>query len=160
MNIILNEDYTMRVTKMDNSATYDLSEIGIYIPVAFSSSDCFLYLTDEDGLTDVVPLEYEENSLSYKRYKVTYKNPIRVKSGKMIIKIVLFDTATHLVNTSIGNEIVCSLNIDNYAVCHRLAVVSELNLYIANIYDKIQKLTEMNIEIYEKIVEARKTDDN
>ena len=85
MNIILNEDYSLRTTKMSQSEIYDLSDINFFIPNKFNSCNVFTILTNSVGLTEIIPLNFIENSHSYKKYKVTYSNSIRVDSGEMEI---------------------------------------------------------------------------
>ena len=46
MNIILNEDYSLRTTKMSQSELYDLSDINFFIPNKFNSCDVFTILTN------------------------------------------------------------------------------------------------------------------
>ena len=156
MNIILNEDYTLKTTKMDNKSKYDLSDINIYIPKSLNNTDCFLYLIDEIGMSDIVPLEYFEDCLNHKKYKITYHNAIRINSGKVLIKLVLINSQNNSTSISVGNDIVCDLKIDNYAICHQISMIKELNSAILDIYNKINELTKMNIDIYEKIVEVSK----
>lgn len=155
MNIILNEDFTLKTTKMDKLSEYDLSDINFYIPNVFNSCNCFLCLTSDSGLIDIMPIEFIGNSLSYKKYKVTYSNPIRIKSGKTEIKIILVDSNNHSVCISSGDNLFCNLKIDNYKICHQIAMIDELNLSMKNMYHKMQELTKMNIDIYEKFVEVR-----
>ena len=155
MNIILNRDYTLRTTKMKEETEYGLSDIDIFIPNSFNSYNCFLCLINNIGLTDIVPIEFVENSSSYKKYKISYSNPIRINSGETKIKIILVDSENHSVIISAGN-VLCNLDIENYKIGHQMTVISDTNSSIQNMYNKIQELTKMNIDIYEKIVEASK----
>lgn len=152
MNIILNEDYSLRATKMSQSELYDLSDINFFIPNKFNSCNVFTILTNSVGLTEIIPLNFIENNNSYKKYKVTYSNSIRVDSGEMEIKIVLIDSNSHEVCISSGNKVFCNITVDNYKITHQVAIINELNLSVYELYKKIEQMTEMNIDIYEKIV--------
>ena len=154
MNVILNEDCSLRTTKMSQSELYDLSDINFFIPNKFNSYNVFAILTNSVGLTEIIPLNFIENSHSYKKYKVTYSNSIRVDSGEMEIKIVLVDSNSHEVCISSGNKLICNITVDNYKIARQVAITNELNTTMHELYKKIEQLTEMNISIYEKIKEV------
>ena len=154
MNVILNEDYTLKTTKMSQSESYDLSDINFFIPNKFNSCNIFTILTNSVGLTEIIPLNFIENSHSYKKYKVTYSNSIRVDSGEMEIKIVLVDSNSHEVCISSGNKVICNITVDNYKIAHQVATTNELSSLVSDLYKKIERMTEMNIDIYEKIMEV------
>ena len=153
MNVILNEDYSLRTTKMSQSELYDLSDINFFIPNKFNSCNVFIALINSVGLTDIIPLNFTENSQSYKKYKVTYTNSIRVQSGTVKIKIILVDSNNHSVIISCG-DVTCNITIENYKIGHQVAIIYELNTSMQNMYLKMQELTEMNIDIHEKIMEV------
>ena len=154
MNIILDEDYSLRTTKMSQSELYDLSDINFFIPNKFNSCNVFTILTNSVGLTEIIPLNFIENNHSYKKYKVTYSNSIRVDSGEMEIKIVLVDSNSHEVCISSGNKVICNITVDNYKIAHQVATTNELSSLVSDLYKKIERMTEMNIDIYEKMVEV------
>ena len=154
MNVILNEDYTLKTTKMSQSESYDLSDINFFIPNKFNSCNVFVVLINSVGLTEIIPLNFIENSHSYKKYKVTYSNSIRVDSGEIEIKIVLVDSNSHEVYISSGNKLICNITVDNYKIAHQVATTNELSSLVSDLYKKIERMTEMNIDIYEKIMEV------
>ena len=154
MNVILNEDCSLRTTKMSQSELYDLSDINFFIPNEFNSCNVFTILTNSVGLTEIIPLNFIENRHSYKKYKVTYSNSIRVDSGEMEIKIVLVDSNSHEVCISSGNKVICNITVDNYKIARQVAITNELSLSVYELYKKIEQMTEMNIDIYERIVEV------
>lgn len=154
MNIILNEDYSLRTTKMSQSELYDLSDINFFIPNKFNSCNVFTILTNSVGLTEIIPLNFIENSHSYKKYKVIYSNSIRVDSGEIEIKIVLVDSNSHEVCISSGNKLICNITVDNYKIARQVAITNELSLSVYELYKKIEQMTEMNIDIYKRIVEV------
>ena len=159
MNIILNEDYSLRTTKMSQSEIYDLSDINFFIPNKFNSYNVFAILTNSVGLTEIIPLNFIEIVISYKKYKVTYSNSIRVDSGEMEIKIVLVDSNSHEVYISSGNRLICNIAVDNYKIARQVAITNELSLSVYELYKKIEQMTEMNIDIYERIM-GEATNDN
>lgn len=154
MNVILNEDYTLRTTKMSQSESYDLSDINFFIPNKFNSCNVFIVLINSVGLTDIIPLNFIENSHSYKKYKITYSNSIRVDSGEIEIKIVLVDSTSREVCISSGDKLICNITMDNYKIARHVAITNELSLSVYELYKKIEQMTEMNIDIYERIMEG------
>lgn len=154
MNIILNEDYTLRTTKMSQSESYDLSDINFFIPNKFNSCNVYVVLINSVGLTDIIPLNFIENSHSYKKFKITYSNSIRVDSGEIEIKIVLVDSNGREVYISSGDKLICNIAVDNYKIARQVAITNELSLSVYELYKKIEQMTEMNIDIYEKIMEV------
>lgn len=154
MNVILNEDYSLRTTKMFQSESYDLSDINFFIPNRFNSCNVFIVLINSVGLTEIVPLNFIENSHSYKKYKVTYSNSIRVDSGEVEIKIILVDSNSREVCISSGDKLICNITVDNYKIARQVAITNELNISVHELYKKIEQMTEMNINIYEKIMEV------
>ena len=155
MNIILNEDYSLRTTNMSQSKIYDLSDINFFIPNKFNSCNVFTILTNSVGLTEIIPLNFIENSHSYKKYKVTYTNSIRVDSGVVEIKIILIDLNNRDIFISCGDRLFCNIAVENYKIARQLAITNELNTTIHELYKKIEQMTEMNIDIYERIMEGR-----
>lgn len=152
-NILLKDDFTIKTTQLSQAETYELSELLFYIPDIFSCSRAFVSLTDSDGMTDVIPLQFSGNHQAYKVYRVNYANAIRVKSGTMTLKILLFDNANKECNISVDSVDV-AVYIHNYKAAHNLAVTMELHSSMKDMYDKIVKLTNMNIELYEKITKG------
>ena len=85
---------------------------------------------------------------------MTYSNSIRVDSVKIEIKILLFDSNSHEVCISSGNKLICNITVDNYKITRQVAITNELSLLVSDLYKKIEQMTEMNIDIYEKIMEV------
>lgn len=154
MNVILNEDCSLRTTRMSHSELYDLSDINFFIPNKFNSCNVFTILTNSVGLTEIIPLNFIENSHSYKKYKVTYSNSIRVDSGEMETKIVLVDSNSHEVYISSGDKVICNITVDNYKIARQVAITNELSLSVYELYKKIEQMTEMNIDMYERMMEV------
>lgn len=154
-NIILQENFTIKTVKLNQNETYDLSELTFYIPNKFNCSHIFVLITDST-LTDIVPLQYDGSYQSYKTYKMNYANTIRVKPGLVKLSILLYDGKQENALMSNGS-IKFNANIENYKIAHQLAITMELNTALKETYNKIMELTTMNIDIYEKMMEANNT---
>lgn len=154
-NILLNEDYSIRTTKLNQTDIYDISKLLFYIPNTFNNMNVFILLKDSIGMVDIIPLQYSGNQSSYKIYKVNYSNQVRIKSGTVTLSIITFNHKNNSCSISTGN-IEFNISVENYKIGHQLAISQELNLYIKDVLEKIMKLTDINIDIYEKITGVTK----
>lgn len=159
MNIILNKDCTLRITKFNRDNTYELSDIDFYIPNELNYSNLYVILTSKLGVYDIIPIELFERTATYRKYKITYNNPIRINSGDVEVKLLLIDVNKNY-SSIISNDLVCSVNIDNYRIAYQTVISEQVSNNVAKTYDKIKKLTEMNIEIYEKVLKGSETNGN
>lgn len=155
LNILINEDYSIKTTQFESKKVYDLSELLFFIPNIFNCCSIFILITDSVGVNDIIPLQFTGNYKNYKNYKINYSNSIRIKSGKIKIKILLIDSQTNELNVS--ECFYCDICIDNYKIAHHLVITNELNTNIKNIYDKILRLTEINTDIYDNIYNKLKS---
>lgn len=159
MNIILNKDCTLRITKFNRDNTYELSDIDFYIPNELNYSNLYVILTSKLGVYDIIPIELFERTATHRKYKITYNNPIRINSGDVEVKLLLIDVNKNY-SSIISNDLVCSVNIDNYRIAYQTVISEQVSNNVAKTYDKIKKLTEMNIEIYEKVLKGSETNGN
>ena len=150
MNIILN-DNTIRTTKFNKEETYELSDINIYIPNDQNHTNAYIILKNQQGIYDIIPIEFFERTATHRKYKITYNNPIRIGSGDVEVKLLLMDVNKNY-SSIISGDLVCSVNIDNYRIAYQTIISEQLGKTVAKTYDKIRELTEMNIEIYDKIL--------
>lgn len=154
-NIILKEYYSINAAKINYNDTYDLSELFFYIPNKFNNSYIFILITDST-INDIIPLQYDSICHSYKIYRVKYDNQIRVKSGKLKIRILVFNDKEMDISMS-KESIEINCTVENYKLAHQLAITMEINSALTETYNKIVELTNMNISIYEKISEVCKS---
>ena len=150
MNIILN-DNTIRTTKFNKEETYELSDINIYIPNDQNHTNAYIILKNKSCIYDIIPIELSEKTTTHKKYRITYTNPIRISSGEVEIKVLLLDIENNY-SCIISDNLICNINIDNYKISHQTIISEQLGKTVAKTYDKIRELTEMNIEIYGKIL--------
>lgn len=159
MNIILNEDNSLRTTKFNSDKTYELSDMNIYIPNDVTYTNIYIVLINKLGINDIIPLELSERTATHKKYRFTYTNPIRINSGEVEIKLLLIDVDNNY-SSIVSDEIKCNINIDNYQICYQTVISEQLGNSIKSMYEKIKQLTEMNIEIYDKIMKGSEENDN
>lgn len=159
MNIILNEDNSLRTTKFNSDKTYELSDMNIYIPNDVTYTNIYIVLINKLGINDIIPLELSERTATHRKYRFTYTNPIRINSGEVEIKLLLIDVDNNY-SSIVSDEIKCNINIDNYQICYQTVISEQLGNSIKSMYEKIKQLTEMNIEIYDKIMKGSEENDN
>lgn len=159
MNIILNEDNSLRTTKFNSDETYELSDMNIYIPNDVVYTNIYIVLINKLGINDIIPLELSERTATHRKYRFTYTNPIRINSGEVEIKLLLIDVDNNY-SSIVSDEIKCNINIDNYQICYQTVISEQLGNSIKSLYEKIKQLTEMNIEIYDKIMKGSEENDN
>lgn len=159
MNIILNEDNSLRTTKFNSDKTYELSDMNIYIPNDVTYTDIYIVLINKLGINDIIPLELSERTATHRRYKITYTNPIRINSGDVTVKLLLMDVNNNY-SAIVSGDLVCPVNIDNYRIAYQTIISEQVSNNVAKTYNKIKELTEMNIEIYEKVLKGSEENDN
>ena len=159
MNIILNKDCTLRTTKFNRDNTYELSDMNFYIPNELNYSNLYVILISKLGIYDIIPIELFERTATHRKYKITYTNPIRINSGDVDIKLLLMDVNNNY-SAIVSGDLICSVNIDNYRIAYQTIISEQVSSNVAKAYDKIKELTEMNIEIYEKVLKGSETSDN
>ena len=133
--------------------------MNIYIPNDVTFTNIYIVLTNKLGINDIIPLELSERTATHKKYRFTYTNPIRINSGEVTVKLLLIDVNNNY-SSIVSNDLVCSVNIDNYRIAYQTIISEKVSSNVAKAYDKIKELTEMNIEIYEKILKGSETSDN
>lgn len=156
MNIILNEDNSLRTTKFNSDKTYELSDMNFYIPNDVTYTNIYIVLINKLGINDIIPLELSERTATHNKYRFTYTNPIRINSGDVEVKLLLMDVNNNY-SSIVSGDLACSVNIDNYRIAYQTIISEQVSNNVAKTYDKIKELTEMNIEIYEKVLKGSET---
>jgi hypothetical protein len=146
-NIILNDDLHISSTKLQSSN--NIESISFYISKKYSNNNVYIAITDNRGIFDVIPLTYLRTETNYNIYCIDCKNTIRIKSGQCKIIFFIFDK--ELEHCRASNTYSLNINIENYSLFHQTYMTRLLSNDIVDIYDKISKMTAMNIEIYNEI---------
>lgn len=149
-NIILMDNFNIRTTSFSATSTYGLEELLFYIPNKMNEVNVYVMIVDSAGSKDIVPLQFVGNHNEHKKYKINHSTSIRIKSGECQLYILTIDSKTNMINTS--TKMMIKLTIDNYKLMRQLYVVNELNSAMCGIYEKILNMSEMNVELYEKML--------
>lgn len=155
-NIILNTDFTIRTTKI-NGETH-LEESLFYVPKIFNAFSVYISLTDGDKNSDIFPLVFNGFVSNHKTYRVDCSKELKIKSGPCKLAFLIIDIES--ANCRASNYLDIDLKLDKYNLLHQTYISRKLGTHISDVYDKILKLTNMNIEILEKIQMEVNTDDN
>lgn len=148
-NIILMDNLNIRTTSFNAKSTYGLEELLFYVPTKMNGVNAYVMIVDSTGTKEILPIQFAGSHNEYKKYKINCSAAIRIKSGPCQIYVLTIDPNTNLINTSTKMDI--QISIENYKLMHQLYIVSELNNSVSNMYEKIVNMTEMNIELYEKM---------
>ena len=148
-NIILMDNLNIRATSFNAKSTYGLEELLFYIPSKMNGLGVYVMIVDSAGTRDIVPLQFDGIHNEYKKYKINYAASIRSKSGECQMYILTVDSKTNTINTSGKMDI--KLSIENYKLMRQLYIVNELNASMGSMYEKMLNMTEMNIDLYEKM---------
>ena len=148
-NIILMDNLNIRATSFNAKITYGLEELVFYIPTKMNGVSIYVMFVDSAGTRDILPVQFAGSHNEYKKYKINCSASIRVKSGPCQMYILTIDSRTNVINTSTKMDI--QISIENYKLMRQLYIVNELNNAIGGMYEKILNMTEMNIELYEKM---------
>lgn len=155
-NIILMDNLNIRATSFNAKNTYGLEELLFYIPNKMNGVNIYLMVIDAAGTKDIVPLQFVGTHNEYKKYKINYAASIRCKSGACQLHILTVDSKTNSIDTSGKMDI--QLNVENYRLMRQLYIVNELNNTMSGMYEKMLQMTEMNIDLYEKMAALKEVD--
>ena len=157
-NIILNDDMQITTTKLTPTDTNELGELSFYVSKKFNEYNIFVALIDSQGVFDIVPLTYSKDAANYKVYCIDCKSELRIQSGKC--KITLFAFDTNLQDCKTSKTLSVNLSIENYNLFHQTYITRKVSNDVANYYNKIVQITNMNIELYDKIMEGAEINEN
>lgn len=148
-NIILNDNLDISVTKLNLKQENNINDLTFYISKKYSTHSIYAAFVDDIGNFDIVPLTYMQDATNHKIYNIDCVNEMRIKGG--FCKMFLFIFDKKLCNSKTSKSIVININIETYNLFHQTYLNRKLNNTIAEYYDKIVKMTELNIELYDKI---------
>lgn len=105
MNIIINENYEIRLTQYSDQATYNLEDIVFYISKTLEQTNPFIIL--KTGLNEYqfsLKLEFKNNEF-YNIYKVQFISNVSLRARTYTMNIVLDNTICTINNCSL-NQII------------------------------------------------------
>lgn len=147
MNIIYDEKLIPSFTgvKSNSESLYKPNELTFYVPQIYSDYSTYIIIQN-DSLHDVVPLTFMEDKLGYQAYGINETQEMRI-NGFCEICLLLLKKSTAKISFSFSSN----LEIEQYKIVHQVYLIHQISREIADIYSKIEKLTNMNIDIYDQI---------
>lgn len=154
MNIIYEVDnQTLRPINLDSREVYQLEELNFYIPKKHKNLIPFLLIKDSEGKKDILKLSRQETDKIYNIYSIDISNTISLNKGVASIALLCLTN-----NIEISDSFNICLDFSNFKIGKQISLIEGLNRNLLSMYDKIEKMTKMNIEIYQDIEEALKND--
>lgn len=148
-NIILNDDLHISTTKLSTESSNDLEGLSFYVSKKYNESNICVAITDCYGVFDIIPLTHLRTDANYKVYCIDCKNGIRISSGEC--KMIFFVFDKQLQNCKASDSLVIDLDVENYNLFHQTYLSRKILNGISDYYEKILKMTNVNIEIYNKL---------
>lgn len=146
-NIVLDEKNEIRANRLSESN--DISEVEFYMPSMYSYDSIKVLIFDKDNIYDVCSLIKLDEKMNYNICKIDFSSTIRISNGDCQVGLIRIDTKNHTCYTT--NFVGVNLDVKSYSASHLTFISTELTNSISELYQKIVSMTEMNIELYDKI---------
>lgn len=154
MNIIYDaEKNNLRLISFNPYEQYQLNTLKFYIPKELKNITPFLVIQDAQGRCDLFKLSLNATETKYNIYSVALTSSIVIKSGKSKVSLFLLTTPEH------GFKVVdfaqdINLSYDNYKIGYQLHLIEGLSRNLITTYQKIEQMTQMNIDMYKNMEEV------
>ena len=150
IKIIYNQNGNLRV--IGNNSTVDLVDLYFYIPKELRSN-FYCRLTDINKTEEIVKL-VQTDSLDkvYNIYQISLDNYITCVNGQTTLSLI--SITDDLFKKS--DDLDIDINYDAFRTGINISLIARMDADVASQYEKIVKLTELNIQIHKDIEEASK----
>ena len=101
----------------------------------------------------VLRLSHFKNDKVYNVYAVDISNTISLKAGATSIALLILSN-----NIEVSESQEMLLDFSNFNIGKQISLVEGFNRNLIAMYEKIEKMTKMNIELYQDIEEALESD--
>ena len=152
-NIIL-ESTKCRTVDFNSSVEYELTDLNFYIPSEFFKYAVYAIIYDCSGVNEICSLANTELKANHKVFNFDPSYSYRIKSGNATIYLVLI--SPDMKTTVISQDFHANIKIDKMKVSHYTLLTETFSQQLADTYTKIEELTELNIDLYEKILSLHK----
>lgn len=158
MNIIYEaEQNNLRLISFNPYNQYQLDTLKFYIPKEFKYITPFLVIKDTQGRCDLFKLSLNATDDRYNIYTVALTSSITIKAGKSKVSLFLLTSQNNNFKVSDFSQDI-NLSYDNYSIGYQLHLIEGLSRNLITAYQKIEQLTQMNIDIHKNIEEAINND--
>lgn len=154
MNIIYEVDNkNLRFVGLMSNEVYQLNDLNFYIPRKYKNLMPFLLIKDSEGSKDILRLSQYKNDKVYNVYAVDVSNTISLRAGAASIALLILSN-----NIEVSDSQEMLLDFSNFNIGKQISLVEGFNRNLITMYEKIEKMTKMNIELYQDIEEALGSD--
>lgn len=154
MNFIYEvEERNLRSIGLNPREVYQLNDLNFYIPKKYKNLMPFLLIKDSEGRKDILRLSHFKNDKVYNVYAVDISNTISLKAGAASIALLILSN-----NIEVSDSQEMLLDFSNFNIGKQISLVEGFNRNLIAMYEKIEKMTKMNIELYQDIEEALGSD--
>lgn len=148
-NIIFDGERKIRFTDMDLSKQYDLNDLRFYLPKDKNVRVLYCLFKDDQKSHESIELsEIPYDSNTYTCYKSTIEKSFLLDSGDLTLTIFGICESSE---TVVSEDFSINVNADNFNHATKLYWADKVSVSVADYYNKIVQLTNMNIEILSKI---------
>lgn len=150
IKIIYNQNGNLRV--VGNSSEVNLVDLYFYIPKELRNN-FYCRLVDVNKTEEVLKL-VQTDSLDkvYNIYQISLDNYITCVNGQTTLSLI--SIADDLLKKS--DDLDININYDAFRTGINISLIARMDADVASQYEKIVKLTELNIQIHKDIEEASK----
>ena len=150
IKIIYNQNGNLRV--VGNSSEVNLVDLYFYIPKELRNN-FYCRLVDVNKTEEVLKL-VQTDSLDkvYNIYQISLDNYITCVNGQTTLSLI--SIADDLLKKS--DDLDININYDAFRTGINISLIARMDADVASQYEKILKLTELNIQIHKDIEEASK----
>lgn len=154
MNIIYEaEKNHLRLISFNPYEQYQLETLKFYIPKEFKYITPFLVIQDAQGRCDLFKLSLSAREDKYNIYSVALTSSVSLKSGKAKMSLFLLTAQNNNFKVTDFSQGV-DLNYDNYKIGYQIHLIEGLSKNVITAYQRIEQLTQMNIDIHKNIEEV------
>lgn len=130
-----------------------LNNLKFFVPKTFSSDKIFAIIANEQGKENVIKLsKSSEHNKNFSILKASMDSIITADGGQSQLILFYLEDDT-LIST---NAISLDIEYEDYQKGKKIYLLQEFAKDIALTYDKISKMTELNIQLYKDIREVNK----
>lgn len=150
MNIIYEVDNkNLRFIGFMPKDTYQLNDLNFYIPKQYGNLTPFLLIKDTEGKKDILRLTQIKKDKVYNVYAVDVSNTISLNAGAASIALLTLSN-----NVEVSNSQNLFLSFDDFKIGKQISLIEGLSRNLAVMYEKVERMTKMNIQLYQDIEEA------
>lgn len=154
MNFIYEvDDKYLRAISLNPREVYQLNDLNFYIPRKYKNLTPFLLIKDSEGNKDILRLSHNKSDKLYNIYSVDVSNTVRFQNGQFSIALLVLSN-----NIDVSDAHLILLDFSNFQIGKQVSLIEGMTRNLIATYEKIERMTKMNIELYQDIEEALNSD--